>query len=282
MESDPNSAFANEHGPHRAWTQQVIDRRIGRRTCICPRAERPQDQYVARPIPRKPLLTGASFEPGTNRLFDDRADQEFPPNNLVDGLPRQKPDRIVGLRATTNIKELLEHPLHDRFGGDEIRLGSRIRTSPFAWQPEPMIFPFLVLEAKSDSTKSGFVDIQTQSAFPIRSLLELQRNLQSIQGEAYERPAPLVWFLGNRGSIWKVYGCYVSFDERDRVSYVGASKYPLTTILSLANLMCATRISTRCGVVILWTKLFHSSCYSWSTRSWTGLRTYSGRQLLLN
>jgi hypothetical protein len=52
-------------------------------------------------------------------------------------------------------------------------VGETIRTSPFKEGVEPLLFPFLVLEAKSEKSSNGFEDIQTQTAFPILALLKL-------------------------------------------------------------------------------------------------------------
>ena len=64
-------------------------------------------------------------------------------------------------------------------GTDSVTIRDLIRCSPFKAESDPLLFPFLVLEAKSESSQAGFDDIQTQTAFPIWSLLKLQEGLLS-------------------------------------------------------------------------------------------------------
>jgi hypothetical protein len=66
-----------------------------------------------------------------------------------------------------------------------------------------VLYPFLLVEAKSEKGSPGFESIESQSAFPIRALLKLQHDL----GAATESEInPLVWFLANQGEEWRVYG----------------------------------------------------------------------------
>ena len=88
-------------------------------------------------------------------------------------------------------------------------MGECIRSSPFKeGGTEPLLFPFLVLEAKAEKSSNGFVDIQTQTMFPIRALLKLQED-HTTENDL----GPLVWFFANRGDSWRVYGCYVTDDK---------------------------------------------------------------------
>jgi hypothetical protein len=116
-----------------------------------------------------------SYEIGTNPLFDDRA-QEFIIHDLTlrAELPQQGPDRIYGLRATRNFENLLSQSMaHTSDEADCVTIGDVIRSSPFKAESDPLLFPFLVLEAKSESSGNGFDKIQTQTAFPIWTLLKL-------------------------------------------------------------------------------------------------------------
>ena len=160
------------------------------------------------------LLTQRSYEIGTNPLFDDRAQEVVHQNSLLRlELPKQEPDRVYGLQATDNLKNLLSSPVaRSILAPDEpnIMLEELVRSCPFKDGDEPLLFPFLVLEAKSEKSFSGFGAIQTQSAFPIFALLKLQEDLltQAIDGHGPNRP--LVWFFANRGDAWRVYGCCLS------------------------------------------------------------------------
>ena len=89
-----------------------------------------------------------------------------------------------------------------------------VESSPLKEKGEPLLFPFLILEAKSEKSHNGFADIQTQTLFPISALLRLQENLEArvINGTKNRREA-LVWFSANRGDSRRAYGCYITDDE---------------------------------------------------------------------
>jgi len=117
-----------------------------------------------------------------NPLFSNRADDEVlhDPNDGLDkrALPKQKPDRIYGLKETSNLKELLKpHTI--------------LRHSPFT--DGLLWYPFLILEAKPEISGHGFSAVEDQTAFPIRTLLKIQFELQSITDtDSFDRLGPLV------------------------------------------------------------------------------------------
>ncbi len=104
------------------------------------------------------------------------------------GLKPQQPDRVFGLSQTKLLKEYT---------------ASRrdLRHSPFA--DGKVLYPFLIIEAKSEKGSPGFESIESQTAFPIRTLVKLQDDLQNTCGISIN---PLVWFLANQGDEWRVYG----------------------------------------------------------------------------
>ncbi|KAL2042351.1 hypothetical protein N7G274_004840 [Stereocaulon virgatum] len=95
-------------------------------------------------------------------------------------------------------------------------VGKCIRNCPFKEGAEPLLFPFLFLEAKAKKSSDGFVDMQTQTIFPVRTLLELQEDLQLEVLESQQDlrddmvdttendVGPLEWFFANRGDSWRV------------------------------------------------------------------------------
>ena len=164
-----------------------------------------------------------SYEIGTNPLFDDRA-QELIIHDLTlrSELPKQEPDRIYGLQKTRNFEDLLSRSMPCTSSGtNPITVGDMIRSSPFKAESDPLLFPFLVLEAKKESSSSGFDDIQAQTAFPIWTLLKLQEGLQSHKVGSESSFEPLVWFIATRGDAWRVYGCSIT---------VGANNGPNTYV----------------------------------------------------
>jgi hypothetical protein len=74
-----------------------------------------------------------------------------------------------------------------------------------------MLFPFLVLETKSEKGQDNFNAIQMQTAFSIRTLLKMQADLQLAIGEQLDcLEAPLVWFFASKGEQWRVSACYIA------------------------------------------------------------------------
>ncbi|KAI0381180.1 hypothetical protein F5Y04DRAFT_281154 [Hypomontagnella monticulosa] len=154
---------------------------------------------------------------GISPLFDDRVDEAINyPQELQSELPKrgERPDRVYGLRVTRRLERLLESK--DRRpsarGGD---VGDVVRSNPFREDGDPIIFPFLLIEAKSEKGAHSFSDIETQTAFAIRELLELQDGLRVASGEAQDWEAgPLVWFLSYKGELWRVSIAYIEIKDK--------------------------------------------------------------------
>lgn len=121
---------------------------------------------------------------------------------MKSNMPIREPDRVYGLTATTNFKDELSAE-----GVMDV-----IESCPFKGSDDPL-FPFLILEAKSEKCNDGFHDVINQTALPILALLQLQAALRTRVGAKGE-VEPLVWFFANRGDSWRVYACYV-VDEVD-------------------------------------------------------------------
>jgi hypothetical protein len=155
-------------------------------------------------------------------LFDDRAEENvLHDQQVLDDLPKKElPDRIYGLRMTKRLERLLLWSEDKRPSSDGKTIGESIRTSPFRADGEPVIFPFLVVEAKSEKGRDSFSDIEVQTAFTIRTLLKIQQDLRDAAGEESEsEPSPLVWFFSYKGDQWRVSAAFVE-NERGTQSYV--------------------------------------------------------------
>ncbi|KAF5857423.1 hypothetical protein ETB97_005770 [Aspergillus alliaceus] len=144
-----------------------------RQLCVCNPNETIRDELSS--DVSRPFLTQLGMP------IDDKS---APPQINV-----KKPDIAIGLRRDDNIERLL--------GNNE-----NVAHSPTLNTPE-MLFPFLVLEAKSEVGGPGFQSVETQTAFPIRTFLNIQRSLS----RSTNTGGPLVWFLAYQGEEWKVYGC---------------------------------------------------------------------------
>lgn len=122
----------------------------------------------------------------------------------IDGLGNaRQPDRVFGLRNTEYFSRLLA-----ACAGDEpIEYSTLCKTTP-------LIFPFLLLESKSEGG-GGFPGVYEQSAQPLQSFLQLQDKLQARAGVPNELNKSLVWFLAHRGRDWQVLAAYTNYDSEE-------------------------------------------------------------------
>ncbi|KIN03109.1 hypothetical protein OIDMADRAFT_195711, partial [Oidiodendron maius Zn] len=154
---------------------------------------------------------------GVNLLFDDRAEEGIILESALQSVMQkkeQKPDRVYGLRMTKRLERLLKWTEDKRAAAAGKMIGETIKSTPFRPDGDPLVFPFLALEAKSEKGKDSFSDVETQTAFVIRSLLELQEDLRKAAGEDSEwESGPLVWFLANKGEQWRVAAAYIEYQN---------------------------------------------------------------------
>lgn len=148
-------------------------------------------------------------------LFDDRAQEAIVHEAALQAGMQKKeeqPDRVYGLRRTKRLERLLSWTEDKRVEAAGKMIGESIQSTPFRPDGEPIVFPFLALEAKSEKGRDAFSDIETQTAFTIRSLLTLQEDLRRAAGEDSEwESGPLVWFLANKGEQWRVAAAYIDY-----------------------------------------------------------------------
>ena len=90
---------------------------------------------------------------GICRIFHDRIDEpvKYSEDDPIFGaLPlEQRPDRVYGFRKTSRFSRLLDEETSDpQFEGQELR--DILECSPFNEMRDQVLFPFLVLEAKSE------------------------------------------------------------------------------------------------------------------------------------
>jgi len=156
--------------------------------------------------------------------FANTADESIVHTGEAKELKDRKPDRVYGLsrvfgphcspRKHAKLLHLLKVE-HSPFGQN----GSRSR----------VLFPFLICEAKKQQGNT-FLACQHQTAFPIWKLLKLQEDLEKAShANLDELGGPLVWFLANRGEVWKLYGCYITNDQIGQI-YVCLNHFKLRWI----------------------------------------------------
>ncbi|KIW09895.1 hypothetical protein PV08_11996 [Exophiala spinifera] len=129
-------------------------------------------------------------------LLFEGTSEEFVEYDQRDGLeelhvPRRRPDQVFGLARTPSL---------DLYARAEKLRG--LRHSPFS--NVELLYPFLICEAKSEGRGPGFESIETQTAFPIRTCLQLQDDLRQRSGVQL---SPFVWFMAYQGDEWRVAGC---------------------------------------------------------------------------
>ena len=139
---------------------------------------------------------------------------EYDPRDGLEkrGLQKRKPDRVFGLAKTKSL---------DYYSKASLVKG--LRHSPFPGAD--MLYPFLILEAKSEGRGPGFESIETQTAFPIRTCVKLQNDLRRQSGVSLD---PLLWFMSYEGDEWRVAACIMHDEE-----FVSLSREPSAAIEDL-------------------------------------------------
>lgn len=150
----------------------------------------------------------------------------------VDALPKDRPDRIYGLRETKVFRDALYS--EPRLSNTEI-VKHVITSSPFQNVGEPLLFPFLILEAKSEKGADSWSSIERQPSLPIRTLLKMQEDLRKQSASTgYSNSEPLVWFLSYKGEEWRIYGSSLQ-TINGKTHYV---RLPLALLLRGINSNC--------------------------------------------
>lgn len=90
----------------------------------------------------------------------------------------QLPDRVYGLRQTRNFEEALYSPTNRDSPQVETLVPDEITVSPFSQDGDPLLFPFLILEAKSAKSDDDWHSIRLQTAFPIQRCLDIQDSVR--------------------------------------------------------------------------------------------------------
>lgn len=105
----------------------------------------------------------------------------------------KRPDRVYGLSITGSFDQWKEE---------------LPKFSPF--KEKHTIFPFLVVEAKSETSKFGFHGIEQQTALSLRTCLKIQTDLAMNSNQVLD---PVVWFIGFRGEAWRLYMALQLFEH---------------------------------------------------------------------
>lgn len=117
-------------------------------------------------------------------LSDDRAEEAIKYfSELRAEMPRRedRPDCVYGLQVTDTLSRLLYSTEDKRSIEGDGLICDNIGSSPFQTQRDPIIFPFILIEAESEKGSDAFTDSQAQTDFAFRELL-------SIQHKSYYKP----------------------------------------------------------------------------------------------
>jgi hypothetical protein len=148
----------------------------------------------------------------------------------TDKIKDRRPDRVQGLLPTERFEhrvKAINQKIQTQVAGEARATGSAsaLQFTPFKEQKRPLMFPFLISEAKTEG-RDSFQQAEVQAAFPIRKLLRLQEELEIQAGRRLdEQGGPLVWFFSNRGQNWRLYGCYTDTQEAEGREQRGSTSY---------------------------------------------------------
>jgi hypothetical protein len=165
-----------------------------------------------------------SFDRGITPLFSFKGGEDINVKIKDRKLPGNKqPDRVIGLRKTRAFETALDGLyIHEHETGQPATtVADAVEFTPFKdFGGEPLLFPFLVAEAKSGKGADTFDQIELQTSFPLRSSIKLQQDLQEVVGDRIKSGQdPLVWFFSWKGEDWRLYACYTRRSE-EKINYV--------------------------------------------------------------
>lgn len=148
-------------------------------------------------------------------------------------LPTFQPNHVYSLRKTSTfesvlsnvtgkVQAIIENEVQrslDNNLPEEQRVITQelIHSSPFSGIEDPLIFPFLLIEAKSEE-RGSFHGCCVQSAIPIWYLIRIQEKLHEFKG-LHEQGGPFVWYVAYKGDDWRLSGCCTVI-EKGHVTYV--------------------------------------------------------------
>ena len=98
--------------------------------------------------------------------FDNRVEY-----HMSEGRNLRRADRFIGLRFTGQIRSLLQHRPVGRPGTCQQLLNPTLHRSPY-----PVVFPFLLAEAKSATAQETFAAVYEEMAPTIEQSMSIQDN----------------------------------------------------------------------------------------------------------
>ena len=131
---------------------------------------------------------------------------------------REIPDKVFSLRMTGTLHWLLKHKdKREEYSGQTVEEALSPTLFPQNWSP--MVFPFLLVESKTDSSTDSFQAIHQQLALLANESLLIQDRLRKAASSTKWIAGPLVWCLSHKGPWWQLSAGY-NTDKKKRVRVV--------------------------------------------------------------
>jgi hypothetical protein len=175
--------------------------------------------------------------PTTDRTTQDGSedmtalfDSEHPDTSTTKSI-RRRPDRILGFRETNSFRRLLDQSNQNAISlyDDEInKIGQLIDGTVLKHKGNLLLFPFLIIEAKSGSG-AGFNACDEQTSSPIVQMLKVQEALQAKSQVTLEYGGPLMWYIAYREEDWRLSGCFINGSKSGKPTYVSTTLGLLAT-----------------------------------------------------
>jgi hypothetical protein len=181
-----------------------------------------QPAYSSKPENRRACNCRDNHTTGISSFISNRADEAVNYGSIAEalkesGLTIRKPDRVYGLQKTKGrFTGILNSPATGILNDEATQsVEEFLETSPFEPSDAPLLFPFLICEAKSEKGQ-GFRACGIQSALPLIRFLDIQGGLENLTSPLDEQGGPLVWYLVYRGDSWRVSGSYFVISEGEQ------------------------------------------------------------------
>lgn len=145
-------------------------------------------------------------------------------------LKRRRPDRIFGFQETNSLSRRLDQlnlmagRLRDELGAETLR--QTVDSTVLNHKGNCLLFPFLIIEAKSGSG-ANFNACDEQTSLPILQMLKLQEDIQAKSQMRLEYGGPLLWYIAYKGEDWRLSACFT------RVSQISGKSSYVSVLLCL-------------------------------------------------
>lgn len=175
-----------------------------------------------------------------SKIFVDYSEETIPYSDDLARRTKQnyrRADRIYGLQLGTAFERVQEgvdeeHPIRALLHEQPVRADSGMK----------LLFPYLLIEAKSDDAGYGWDQILFECAVATYICLEAQQRVRSTASNAGVsgwKSGPLLWLFTNRGADWRMYAAYL----KDAPGLSGPG-IPYETVIATSSHRIPTRLTS--------------------------------------